>query len=309
MTAKTFLKWAGGKTQLLPQLENYYPSELKNGNIDTYFEPFIGGGAVFFQIAQNYNIKSAFLYDINPELILVYKVIQQAVEDLIDELDIYATTYPTLDTESQQKFFYKVREHYNSSRHKVKKKYSRLWIPRAAQCIFLNKTCFNGLFRMNKKGEFNVPFGKYKNPKILDVDNLRASSELLQPAVVEVSDFAGIKEKVDDNSFVYLDPPYRPISKTASFTSYAANRFDEDEQVRLAHFFRQLDSKGTKIMLSNSDPQNENPSDQFFNVMYQGYQINKVEAKRRINCKGKKRGSINELIITNYHQPRKAGNR
>jgi DNA adenine methylase len=299
--AKPFLKWAGGKSQLLGQLAEKYPNELKLGIIENYYEPFLGGGAVFFDIAQKYNIKNSYLYDNNEELILVYIVIQAKVDDLIDFLNDYKQKFLGLDEKKRGDFFYNVRSAYNSHRFNINyNKYSENWIPRAAQMIFLNKTCFNGLFRLNRSGEFNVPFGRYKNPSILDEGNLRSVSALIQNANIIHTDFEILKSFVDDKSFIYFDPPYRPISKTANFNSFTKTEFDDAAQIRLSETFKVLDKLGAKLMLSNSNPQNNNPNDDFFEQLYKGFNIYKVKAKRMINCIGKKRGHIEELLITNY---------
>lgn len=299
--AKPFLKWAGGKSQLLSQFEAYYPKELKLGIIEDYFEPFLGGGAVFFNIIQKYNIKRAFLYDNNPELILVYKVLQQKRRDLVEILNEYKRKYLNHNETKREVFFYKIREKYNAKCHEVNfDKIDEVAVERAAQMLFLNKTCFNGLFRMNRRGEFNVPFGRYKNPGIIDDRNFKDVSNILENAEIQSEDFEILPDRVNEKSFVYLDPPYRPLNETSNFNSYSKVEFDDKEQIRLANTFRQLDKKGAKLMLSNSDPQNHNPKDHFFNELYNGFEINRVGANRMINCNGEKRGKINELLITNY---------
>jgi len=303
--AKPFLKWAGGKSQLLEQFEGFFPVELENGEIEHYFEPFVGGGAVFFYIAQKYRdkIKTAHLYDVNEELILAYKVVQRNVSDLIDRLADYAGIYHHLPEASRKDFYYAIRNIYNEQRAKINfNRYAKNWVRRAAQLIFLNKTCYNGLFRVNRNGEFNVPFGTYKNPRILDEDNLLKIAVLLRNVDVGVLPFEKLEKKIRKNSFVYLDPPYRPISKTANFTSYSTFEFNDEQQIRLAKLFAALDSKwpDIKLMLSNSDPKNEDPSDDFFEKYYAKFHINRVSANRMINCDARKRGQINELIITNF---------
>ncbi len=299
--AKPFLKWVGGKRQLLEQFEKLYPIELKIKKIKNYYEPFVGGGAVFFDIAQNYEVENAFLYDINDELILTYKVIQKDVQKLIEFLFRYDKQYKKLSEEDRKQFFYEIRQNYNLQRFNIDyNKYSDNWIPRAAQTIFLNKTCFNGLFRFNSKGEFNSPVGKYKNPKILDKQNLLNVSKLLEIATIKKADFSEVKKDIKESSFVYFDPPYRPISKTASFTSYSKFNFQDDEQLKLAGLFYELDQQGHKLMLSNSDPKNTNPEDDFFETIYSAYNITRVDAKRSINSNGSKRNSIKEIVVTNY---------
>ncbi|MEQ8168698.1 MAG: DNA adenine methylase [Candidatus Eremiobacterota bacterium] len=300
-TAKPFLKWAGGKSQLLQQFDNYFPSELKEGKIDFYFEPFLGGGAVFFFIAQKYNFKQAFLYDINKELILTYKVVQKDVNKLIDLLYTYDVNYKRLNEDGRKAFYYEIRNDYNTIGYKINyKKYSSLWVKRAAQVIFLNRTCYNGLFRVNRQGGFNVPFGRYKNPKIVDEENLKKVSCLLKKAKIESADFGKINRKISEKSFVYFDPPYKPISNTANFTSYSKCVFDDSQQKRLAEFYKELHRKKSKLMLSNSDPKNEDENDDFFDRLYSDYHIYRVDARRVINSNPEKRGLIKELIIVNY---------
>jgi DNA adenine methylase len=299
--AKPFLKWAGGKGQLINVFRDFYPDELKNGQIKNYYEPFIGGGAAFFDVAQHYNIQSAYLYDINQELILTWRVLQQNVYQLIEILDSFQKTYEKLDEEAQSEFYYKTRDNFNRSLHKTNySKYNDNWILRAAQLIFLNKTCFNGLFRLNQKGEFNVPAGRYKNPKILDAQNLVNVSELLGIAEIKHAGFETVEPEIKENSFVYFDPPYRPISKTSDFTAYSKFKFEDVEQRQLADLFHRLHYKGTKQMLSNSDPKNNNPDDHFFDEMYSEFNIFRVPARRMINSNPAKRDAINEIIVTNY---------
>ena len=299
--AKPFLKWAGGKTQILPAIIEKLPTELKNGQIHNYYEPFLGGGAVFFYIIQNYPIEKAFLYENNEELILVYKVIKHNVEELINELDYLKKNYLKLNDTDREEYFYEIRHEYNHKKERINfKEYSEVWINRAALMIFMNKTCYNGLYRLNRSGYFNVPFGRYTNPEIFDIDNLKHTSRLLQFTQLIAGDFSEVKNDILKNSFVYFDPPYRPISKTSSFTSFNKFVFDDKEQIRLAKVFKELDKNNIKLMLSNSDPKNGNNNDNFFEKLYAGYNIYRVSANRMINCIGNKRGKINELIITNY---------
>lgn len=299
--ARPFLKWAGGKGQLLDKFRDLYPKQLKQKKIKTFYEPFLGSGAVFFDIAQNYNIESAYLYDINEELILTYQVIQKDVSKLLDFLYRYQKNYLKLDKKQRQQYFYEQRTNYNLQRFNIDyDKYSEQWFPRAAQFIFLNRTCFNGLYRVNSKGEFNSPAGDYENPTICDEQNLMAVHQVLQIAEIKKADFRQVVADLKDKSFVYFDPPYRPISKTANFKSYSKEDFDDKEQIELAKLFKELDKNGIKVMLSNSDPKNINPSDNFFDEMYSEYNIFRVPARRMINSDPKKRGAINEIVVTNY---------
>lgn len=300
--ARPFIKWVGGKNQLLEQFENYYPNELRKGIIKNYVEPFLGGGALFFTLSQRYKIENAYLSDFNKDLVLTYQVIQQRPNDLLDFLEQYQKDYDQTEQEKRNDLFLAVRKHFNLQRFEINyKKLSYNWISRAAQFIFLNKTCFNGLFRLNSKGEFNVPYGKYKTAMICDEPNILAVSKVLQNAEIQQANYSNCFDKVNENTFVYFDPPYRPISQTASFTTYTGTEFKDKEQLQLAQFFQKLDrEKGAKLMLSNSDPKNENPEDDFFEKAFSGYNIFRVSAGRAINCNGDKRGKINELLITNY---------
>jgi len=301
-TAKPFLKWAGGKGQLLETLVSFFPEEIDTGKIEKYAEPFIGGGALFFYVAQNFpSIKRFFISDVNQELILAYTTIQRDVESLISYLLVLENHYHSLDIIAQKDFFYKTREDFNRQLlHTDFKTYQENWIVRTSIIIFLNHTCFNGLFRVNSRGEFNVPFGDYKNPVICDAENLRSISSILQQTEIEHGDFMVSQKFIDERTFVYFDPPYRPISQTANFTSYSRFDFRDDSQKRLAEYFHILAQIGAKLMLSNSDPKNENPSDNFFEDLYQQYHIERVSASRMINCDGNKRGKIKELVIMNY---------
>lgn len=295
---KPFLKWAGGKTQLLGQMAQFFPPELKSGAIKKYIEPFVGSGAVFFHIAPNYRVEKFIISDTNRELILAYLTIQQCVESLIDYLAELEKSYHKLNWEAQQEFFYTIRSEFNQ--HQQNTDTVQPNVERTAQLIFLNRTCYNGLFRVNAKGGFNVPFGSYKNPQICFPQILRDDARALQNAEIYHGDFTICQPFVDRDTFVYFDPPYKPISQTSNFTSYQQSDFDDASQTRLARFFRELHQTGAKLMLSNSDPHNYNPDDTFFQTLFDGFRINKVFATRMINCNGDKRGKITELLVTNY---------
>ena len=300
---KPFLKWAGGKTQLLDQFRFLFPKELNGkGIIKNYYEPFLGGGAVFFWVAQNCKIENFHINEFNPEIYICYYVLKKNAGDLIKELTLMKKKYIHLDEYRREVFYYKIRNRYNKIKNNfnLKKYNKKLWTQKAALTIFLNKTCFNGLYRVNAKGEFNVPFGIYKNPEIFDVFNLRVISRLLQKAELTNDDFSIVENKLKSSSFVYFDPPYRPLNRTSNFNSYANTGFDDTEQKRLANTFRYLDNKGAKIMLSNSDPKNSNSNDNFFDELYNGYNIVRIEAKRMINSNSSRRGNIKELVIKNY---------
>ncbi|MBT1278786.1 DNA adenine methylase [Thermoanaerobacter sp. CM-CNRG TB177] len=300
--AKPFLKWAGGKTQLLDELCKRLPSSLiQSGKIERYVEPFVGGGAFFFFLKRNFRVKESFLIDINKELIIGYKVIQNNVNELIDELSSMEEKYLKLSEEQRKDFYYNIRDEYNRQKDNFDYvNYNLDWVKRAAYLIFLNKTCFNGLYRLNKKGEFNVPFGKYKNPTICDADNLIEVSKALENTEVICADFEESNKYIHKNTLVYLDPPYRPLNNTSNFTSYNEDGFDDDDQRRLAQFFKEMDKRGAYLILSNSDPKNEDVDDNFFDELYAGFIIERVKAKRYINSNGNKRGDISELIIRNY---------
>jgi len=286
--AKPFLKWAGGKTQLLPEIESRLPESIKTGEIDTYAEPFVGGGAVFFHIAQRYeSIKHFYLFDINKDLVNCYNTIKSDVDSLIENFKTLEKKFYARKRPQQKDYYYQIRDQFNSDRS-------------TAKLIFLNKTCYNGLYRVNSKGEFNVPFGDYKKPTICNEDNLRAVSGILQSAEIICGDFEISKEYITKKTFIYIDPPYRPLSPTASFTSYSKENFANEDQIRLSEFCKQIDDKGAKFLLSNSDPQNEVPTDRFFEEHYEEFTIDRVKAARAINCKATGRGKIHELIVSNY---------
>jgi len=294
--AKPFLKWAGGKGQLLAEIEQRLPTELRTGQIDTYIEPFVGGGAVFFYIAQKYSaVKKFYLLDINEDLVNCYNIVKNDIQSVIEQLQNLEGEFCSKRKQSTRKSFYlNIRCSFNEEKGRA------FNASVAAKLIFLNKTCYNGLYRVNRKGEFNVPFGGYENPTICDVDNLLNVSGILQKAEIICVDFEKSDKYIDNKTFVYLDPPYRPISQTASFTSYSKDDFNEHDQLRLAEFCRRINSKGTKFLLSNSDPQNEDPTDGFFETKYKGFKIERVMAVRSINCKSSGRGKINEILVTNY---------
>jgi DNA adenine methylase len=300
--AKPFVKWAGGKTQLLEELASRLPLRIKTSNtIERYVEPFVGGGAFFLYLKNNYDVKEAFLYDINMELIVGYKAIQNDVDDLVCELGKIEKEYIKLTETERKKYYYRTRDDYNEQQETFDfENYNSNWIKRAAYLIFLNKTCFNGLFRQNKKGKFNVPFGRYKNPTICDKENLFKVHETLKNTHIFAADFKESKNFITKNTLVYFDPPYRPLNKTSNFTSYDKNGFTDEEQIRLSCFYKEMDKKGAFLLLSNSDPKNVDINDDFFDRLYANYKIERVNAKRSINCDSAKRGNITELLIRNY---------
>lgn len=294
---RPFVKWAGGKGSLIPQLNNFYPYELKNGIIERYIEPFVGGGAVLIDILQKYDVQEAYTFDINIDLINSYNVIKNHVEDLITNLKQMETEYLRLEQEERKNYFYNKRDEYNNYTLKENEQN----IQRAAQFIYLNRTCFNGLYRVNKSGKFNVPMGSHKNPTICDEENLRNLSELIQNVQFQYGDYKRSMEHVTENTFVYFDPPYRPLNVTSGFTSYTKEDFNDDNQIELAEFYRELNEQNAKLMLSNSNPKNTNKEDTFFDNIYQGFNIDEIYASRMINANSKGRGKISEILVTNYN--------
>ena len=291
--AKPFLKWAGGKGQLINTFEEMFPSELKNGEIEIYIEPFVGGGAVLFHVLQNYNIKKAYINDINKELINCYRCIKTDVGLVIDRLESLEKEY--LSCNDRNEYYYQVRQRYNEIKLNGHEDYEK-----CADFIFLNKTCFNGLYRVNKDGKFNVPHGKYKNPLICDKENLQLCANLLQKTEISFGDYKQVLKNADNKTLVYFDPPYRPLIENNSFVSYDKSGFDDEDQIRLADNFKELNKKGCLLMLSNSDPKNSNENDNFFDDLYKGFEIKRVYAKRMINCQADKRGNITEIVVRNY---------
>lgn len=296
MTAKPFVKWAGGKTQLLPQIRKKYPLGLGE-EINKYCEPFVGGGAVLFDTVSKYRFDEVLINDINAELINVYLQIQMNVDELIFTLHVIQEKYLSLNDKKRKEYYYKKREEFNSLKVCENKKIN---LKKATLFIFLNKTCFNGLFRVNRQGFFNVPVGAYKNPLVCNKENLKNISKLLQKTIIKCGDFKDCARFIDKNTFAYIDPPYRPLSKTASFTSYARTEFNDKEQLALGEFVDEITLKGAKVIISNSDPKNIDKNDAFFDQLYSKYVINRILAKRMINCDSTSRGNINELLILNY---------
>ena len=292
---KPFLKWAGGKGQLIAEIEKYYP--FLDKKITKYAEPFVGGGAVLFDILGKYELEEVYISDINAELINTYCIIRDDIDELISILKVMQSEFVPLDTEHRKAYYLCKREQFNDLKMTGDESTN---IEKAALMIFLNKTCFNGLFRVNKKGLFNVPMGSYKNPLICDEINLRAVSEKLQKVTIVCGDYRKSADFIDNKTFVYFDPPYRPITDTASFTSYTENLFNDDEQIELAKFVDEMHRKGAKIVISNSDPKNSNTEDNFFDNIYSAHKIKRVEATRMINCNSEARGKIKELLISNF---------
>lgn len=269
----SLIKWAGGKKQLLEQFEKFFPRK-----IEQYFEPFVGGGTIAFYLLKTHpEIKKIYISDINEELVLTYNVVKNNIEELITLLKDYKIKH-------NKEFYYKIRA-------EDTKKLTAVQI--VARFIYLNRTCFNGLYRVNSKGQFNVPIGSYKNPTICNEEDLREISKLLKKDDIKVAQFYDAVKNAKKDDFVYFDPPYYPLKLGKSFTTYTKDNFLEKEQEKLAELFKELDKKGCKVMLSNSDTE-------FIKKLYEGYKINFVKATRMINCDATKRGEINEVVITNY---------
>ncbi|WP_081957225.1 DpnII family type II restriction endonuclease [Clostridium sp. HMP27] len=296
-SVKPFLKWAGGKTQLLDEIIQELPTNVKQ--LKRYVEPFVGAGAVFICFLENDWFEEYIISDINSKLINLYTVIRDKPEDLIQEIQELKTKYLEADTERREELFYEIRDNFNNAACNSLKS--------AAYFIFLNKTCFNGLYRENSKGGFNVPFGKYSNPSFFDEAQLKEVSRLLNlknkngefKVKILNKNFTELEGYIDANTFVYCDPPYRPVT-VGGFTAYNKSNFNDEAQILLRDFYKAIDAKGAKVMLSNSDPKNLDEKDTFFDDLYSEFNIKRVYAKRNINSVGSGRGKITELLITNY---------
>lgn len=278
-TPKPFLKWVGGKGQLLDQLLPYF--SVARQDEGAYFEPFFGGGAAFFALAP----VTGQINDVNKALMSAYSNVKDTVDAVIEQLQVLEAEYLALDSDNRQNYFYDRRAEYNQEHHAT--------IRKSALLIFLNKTCFNGLYRENRKGEFNVPHGRYANPTICDETTLRATSKALQDVKISSGSFADAVKDAGAGDFVYFDPPYHPLTPTSSFTSYSVDDFTEADQRHLKAVFDDLHKRGVKVALSNSDSE-------FINELYKDYRIEKVLAGRSINSVGSKRGKITEVLVLNF---------
>lgn len=290
---KPFVKWAGGKSQLLGEIRKFYPSELGK-KIRKYVEPFVGGGAVLFDILSTYELDEVYISDLNAELINTYRVLRDYPDKLIDKLARFQEEFLPGNDDWRKEYYYLKRSLYNQN-----KAQNILNVEMAALFIFLNRTCFNGLYRVNSKGEFNVPIGSYKNPSICSADNLRRASLGLQNVRIVCADYLLSDEFVDKRTFVYFDPPYKPLNLSSSFTSYTKNDFTDSDQTKLAAYIKKLAKRGAFVLASNSDPKNSDPDDNFFDQLYSGLTIKRVPASRKINSNANSRGEINELLISN----------
>ena len=294
MKAKPFIKWVGGKGQLIGQLDDLLPADFADWEDATYIEPFVGGGAMLFYMLQRYpNIRHAIINDVNPDLTTCYHTVRNSPEELIASLQDIQDAYNELQSDEARKdFFLAVRDRYNEKNLDA--------IENTTKFIFLNRTCFNGLYRVNKKGLFNVPFGKYVNPQICDPMTIRRDSELLQQVDITTDDFEATFGHAQGNTLFYFDPPYRPLSETSNFNDYAKDAFNDDSQIRLKQYCDHINAAGFHFMLSNSDCKGKNDEDNFFDVLYGDYYVERVWASRSINSKASKRGKLTEILVRNY---------
>jgi DNA adenine methylase len=291
--AKPFLKWAGGKTQLINDIERTLPTEITKEKF-TYIEPFVGSGAVLFWMLNNFpKLEKAVINDINEDLINTYKTIASNPKELISILEILQNEFHLLEGNEDNKklYYYQKRELYNTRKEEQS--------GQAALFIFLNRTCFNGLYRVNSKNLYNVPMGGYKKPTICDKENILAVSNVLQKVEILSGDFEQTLNYTNGNSLFYFDPPYKPLSETSSFNSYAKDDFNDSEQVRLRDFCNKLDVLNHSWILSNSDVKGKDENDNFFDDLYSDFNIQRVDARRSINANPEKRGKLTELLITN----------
>jgi len=293
LTAKPFIKWAGGKSQILTDIRAKYPQGL-GGNIRKYAEPFVGGGAVLFDDLNNYGSMNVYISDINRELIHTYVTIRDSVCELIDRLKALEAHYLSVDIDTRKKMYYDNRARFNELKLSFDSS-----IELAALFISINRTCFNGLYRVNSRGEYNVPQGIYKNPTICDESNLRIVSEKLQGVEIEWADYKKSDSFINSGTFAYFDPPYRPLTVTARFTAYAQDGFDDNAQAELARFIDRLSERGAYVVASNSDPKNTDDCDNFLDTLYAKHVVQRIYANRAINSVGAGRGRVSELLIAN----------
>lgn len=296
LPSKPFLKWAGGKSQLIKYIRNSIPDDFLKKKEIFYIEPFVGSGAVLFFMLENFlNIKAAIINDINSDLMNAYKVVRDNPEALICLLKQLQKDYNKVRISDRKFYYLEKRKEFNLRSEDI--------IHNAGLLIFLNRTCYNGLFRVNSNNEFNVPFGDYKNPKICNANTIFACSKLLKKVTILNEDFTGTYKYIGRDTFYYFDPPYKPLSKTSSFTSYSSLNFDDRQQERLAQFCSMLNEKGIKWLVSNSDPKNTGENNDYFEKLYRGFHIRRIKARRNINSLATGRGAINELLIANYKMP------
>ncbi|MBR5715990.1 MAG: DNA adenine methylase [Bacteroidales bacterium] len=291
--AKPFIKWVGGKSQLIPQLEALLPSNFTSWQNVTYIEPFIGGGAMLFYMLKTHsNITRAVINDINADLTTCYLTVRDHPNELIKLLkQIQMQYHALLDEDARRDYYMAMRDRFNTN--------SLDSIENTCLFIFLNRTCFNGLYRVNRKGLFNVPFGRYDNPMICDTETILSDSLLLQNVEILTGDFRQTINYAQTSSLFYFDPPYRPLSDTSSFNDYSKEAFDDAAQIRLKEFCDEVNAAGHSFMLSNSDPKGKN-GDTFFDDLYSEYIIDRVWASRNVNANASKRGKLTEILVHNY---------
>lgn len=291
---KPFIKWVGGKGQLIEQLEALLPTDFNNWKDVTYIEPFVGGGAMLFYMLKTYpNISRAVINDINPKLTMCYNIIKNNPYGLIESLRGIQKEYYALGSEDKQKeFFLEKRLAFNREQDDM---------AMSTLFIFLNRTCFNGLYRENRKGEFNVPFGRYSRPNICDEKTILQDSEALKRVEIMTGDYSRTYDMARGNTLFYFDPPYRPLSNTSSFNDYTKQPFNDEAQIRLKEFCDVVTEAGHSFMLSNSDGFSKNGTDKFFDDLYRNYYIERVWARRNVNANGKKRGLLTEILVHNYN--------
>lgn len=293
LIAKPFVKWVGGKGQLITSINKNLPFNFNNIQNVTYVEPFVGGGAMLFYMLQNYpNIKEAVINDINEDLVTAYRTVRDNPTELIAALKNLEDEYLKLSEEARKEFFLDKRTKFNTK--------SLSAIDNTMLFIFLNRTCFNGLYRVNSRGLFNVPFGRYDNPKICDHQTIIADSKLLQRVEIMSGDYANTEQFAVNNAFFYFDPPYRPLNSTSTFNSYSRESFDDVQQIRLRDYCIALTNKNCQFILSNSDCSAVNTYDTFFDDIYSDFVIDRVWASRSVNSNPEKRGKLTELLIRNY---------
>lgn len=291
--AKPFIKWVGGKSQLIPQLEALLPSNFTSWHNVTYIEPFIGGGAMLFYMLKTHsNITRAVINDINADLTTSYLTVRDHPNELIKSLrQIQMQYHALLDEDARRDYYMAMRDRFNTKTLDS--------IENTCLFIFLNRTCFNGLYRVNRKGLFNVPFGRYDNPMICDAETILSDSLLLQDVEILTGDFRQTLNYAQTHSLFYFDPPYRPLSDTSSFNDYSKEAFDDAAQIRLKEFCDEVNAAGHSFMLSNSDPKGKN-GDTFFDDLYSEYIIDRVWASRNVNANASKRGKLTEILVHNY---------
>jgi DNA adenine methylase len=293
MTVKPFLKWAGGKSQILDNIRRGYHARIGT-SITKYAEPFVGGGAVLFDILGRRGIKEVYISDINRELIQAYVSIRDNAAELLAALKTLKARYLGAGDSVRKEIYYSARDRFNALKSAGDRS-----VEISALFLFLNKTCFNGLYRVNTHGVFNVPQGSYRNPAIYDERNLIAVSEKLRDVTIVCADYKESRGFIDSKTFAYFDPPYRGLTSTANFTSYTENGFGDEEQAELAAFIDEMSKRGAYIVASNSDPKNADNGDDFLDRLYSKHTITRIGANRAINSAGSSRGKISELLIAN----------